>query len=121
MYKNLTFVLIILLCSCKPQKAQLKFLNDTYDFGKIKTDSIYYGYTIIKNTGNDTLKIKSVGADCSCTNVFTTKRNILPEDTCLLTFSYKTYNKIGKQENYVNIITNTDSVVYLLQINSFVQ
>jgi hypothetical protein len=121
MRKLSVMALLILLYSCKSTKPELKLSNYTYDFGNVKKDSIYQGKAIIKNIGNDTLIIQQISPDCSCTNVYATKKQILPNDTCFIKFSYKTFHKIRKQENFISIIANTDSVVHLLQINAFVK
>jgi len=121
MKKLLVFTFLFFLCSCMHKEPELKLINYSYDFGNIKKDSIYQGKAIIKNIGNDTLKIQQISPDCSCTNAYVTKKEILPNDTCLIKFSYKTFHKIRKQENFISIITNTDSIVHLLQINAFVK
>lgn len=121
MTKYIYLISFILLCSCANKKPQLIFRHYTYDFGFIKKDSVYNGETIIKNIGNDTLNIQHISPDCSCTNAYSTKIQLLPEDTCLIKFSYRTYHKIGKQENFITVFANTDSIVHLLQINAFVR
>lgn len=120
MKKFYVFLLLTFLCSCTKKKSELKLLNYSYDFGIIKKDSIYQGKIIIKNTGNDTLKIQKISPDCSCTNAYSTKKLILPNDTCLVKFTYNTYHKISRQENFIIIIANTDSIFHLLQIKAFV-
>lgn len=104
-----------------PKKSNLKFIPNTYNFGKIKKDSIFIGYALIENIGDDTLKIKQIGSDCGCTSVDISKRIILPKDTAKIKFKYRTTNKHGSQENFIIVIANTDSLVHMLQINSLVQ
>ena len=93
----LNFVLLIgivfgLFRFCSSEKrANLELSTSSFDFGSIQKDSIYEG-----------------------------KEIILPNDTCMLAFLYNTRNKTGKQENYITIIANTDSLVHLLQINAYV-
>jgi len=123
MNKNLYLCLFffLFLSACKTPRPQLKFLNYTYNFGHIKKDSVYLGQSIIKNTGDDTLKIIQISSDCSCTKVGISKKIILPNDTSLIKFSYRTFYKIGKQENFITVFANTDSTVHLLQINALVR
>jgi hypothetical protein len=107
-------------CYYAKKKPELHLSIEDYDFGEIKTDSIYTGSVIITNSGNAPLVIDDINPGCGCTSVNVTKNIILPEDTCLLNFSYNTRNKKGFQENYIILTTNTDSVVHLLQINAYV-
>lgn len=114
-------LVIILFASCHSEKkANLILSIVDYDFGDICSDSIYKGRSTITNSGNIPLIIDKIDSDCGCTSVAISKNVILPQDTCLLTFNYSTYNKIGLQENFICIIANTDSLVHLLQINAYV-
>ena len=117
----LVIIIAFLVLSCKPHKPKLEFSNYTYDFGHIKKDSIYLGHSQIRNTGNDTLKIMQISVDCSCTKVEITKHIILPNDSAIVKFKYRTFGKKGKQENFITIVANTDSLIHLLQINSLVK
>jgi hypothetical protein len=124
MYKFFILVFTaILLSSClsSKEKPELKLSTYIYDFGNIHKDTIYQGYSIIKNTGSAPLVIQGIDPDCGCTNVSLTKMTILPNDTSLIKFFFKTFNKSGKQENYISIVANTDSLIHVLQINSFVE
>lgn len=105
---------------CTSPKPELKLSVGDYDFGLLQPDTIYNGSVIVENTGGSTLKIRQVGADCSCTDTFVTKNELLPTDTCLLNFSFNTKAKRGYQNNYIFIEANTDSMVYLLSIHSIV-
>jgi Protein of unknown function (DUF1573). len=107
------------LCSCVPDKrAMLELSTPSFDFGSIMKDSIYEGNVIITNSGNVSLVIEKINPGCGCTTANLSKEIILPDDTCMLTFSYNTLNKIGKQNNFITIIANTDSLVHILEINA---
>lgn len=122
MYRYLLFFVISLICfSCKSKQPELRFINDIYDFGDIKKDTIYNGSTMLENIGNDTLKIFEISPDCSCTKVYLSLNNILPKEKALIDFSYRTFGKYGNQTNFITFITNTDSKVHLLQINANVR
>lgn len=118
---NIVLIFVFIVYSCQAPKSELKLSTDEYDFGIIEQDSIYNGYVVVKNTGNDTLKIRDIRPGCGCTNAFTTKSMILADDSCLLKFSFNTHQKSGLQKNHIYIITNTDSLVYLLQVNAIVR
>lgn len=121
MFKYYVLFIILLFSSCNQPKPELKLVNDIYDFGVIKKGCIYSGHFSLKNSGNDTLKISDVMPSCSCTNVHITKKIILPNDTSNINFSYSTYIKVGKQENYITVVANTDSVIHILTVKSFVK
>lgn len=124
MYKFFTLLFTAMLlfsCHSSGKKSELMLSAYTYDFGNIDKDTIYHGFSIIRNTGNTPLVIQGINSDCGCTNVSSTKTTIMPNDTSLMSFSFQTFNKAGIQENYISIIANTDSLIHLLQINAYVQ
>ena len=115
---------VIALCykclSVPKKRAKLELSTSSFDFGSIKKDSIYEGNIIIINSGNASLVIEKINPGCGCTTVNLSKEIILPADTCKLTFLFDTKNRTGKQENFITIIANTDSLVHILQINAYV-
>lgn len=113
-------VIFYLQTSCRTKSPQLELSVYNYNLEEIKKDTVYHGYSIIKNTGNVPLIIRNIDGGCSCTHATCSKKTIYPSDTAMIRFSYRTFRKIGKQENYISIVTNTDSVVHLLKINAFI-
>lgn len=65
--------------------------------------------------------IQDIYPDCGCTDAYPTKSSVLPNDTCLLNFSFNTHHKQGYQSNFIFIVTNTDSIVHLLELKSIVR
>jgi hypothetical protein len=121
MNKNFILTAMLYLCaSCSPKRPQLELSVYNYNFGTVQKDTVYQERSIAKNTGNAPLAIQAISGDCSCTKVSCTKKIICPDDTCLIRFSYRTFGKVGKQENFISIVANTDSIVHILQINAFV-
>lgn len=117
----LFFSILMFLYSCSSKEGpKLNLCTAIFDFGKIKRDSIYQGKVLIINSGNDTLKVTNLEPDCACTSVIISKNRIPPNDSCSLIFDYVTHNKVGSQENYICLITNTDQMVHFLQINAYV-
>ena len=106
--------------SVSEKKAKLELSTTSFDFGSIKKDSIYEGNVIITNSGNASLVIEKISPGCGCTTVNLSKEIVLPDDTCMLTFLYNTHNRIGKQDNFITILANTDSLIHILQINAYV-
>jgi hypothetical protein len=81
------FIVVALCHKCPSdtgKRAMLELSTSSFDFDSIKTDSIYTGCVIIKNSGNAPLVIDDINPGCGCTSVSITKNTILPEDTCLL-------------------------------------
>lgn len=70
--------------------------------------------------GNGYSKIEKILADCGCTIAFSSKIVVLPGDTSMMKYSFKSHNKLGSQENYITVLANTDSLVRLLQLVSLV-
>lgn len=117
----LAFFLILSSCHSSKKGPELKLSTYFYDFGDIKSDSLYKGSVILRNTGHLPLHVENVSADCSCTDILLNKDEIQPGDTSLLNFTYNTFRKSGKQENYILVIANTDSLIHALQINANVK
>lgn len=120
MIKKYIVVFVFLLSACQHPKPMLMLSSDLYDFKEIAKNKHYRGSSVIKNTGDDTLKIFQIEAGCSCTQAYTTKNILLPNDTCKLNFTYNTQNKQGLEEFYICIYANTDSLVHLLKIRAFI-
>lgn len=117
----LVFVAILSSCHSSSKKPELELSTYIYDFGGLKNDSLYKGSVILRNTGRLPLQIENIDAGCSCTNILLNKDEIQPGDTSLLNFTYNTFGKSGKQENYILITANTDSLIHVLQINAHVK
>lgn len=114
------FTLIFLLWNCQNKKPKLQLTDYIYEFKGIEPNKNYVGSSIIKNTGNNTLKILEIGTGCGCTQASISKNTIFPGDTCQLNFTYNTQNKQGFQEEFICIYANTDSLVHLLKIKAFI-
>lgn len=103
-----------------PLEACIQGCYFAYNRDLLQINKIYFGSALIKNIGNDTLKIFQVETDCGCTKAFVSKKQLLPNDTCLISFAFSTQHKQGIQEEFIYIYANTDSLVHLLKIKSFV-
>jgi len=114
----LIFPLFISSCISSNKGPDLQLSTYNYDFGSIQRDSSYNGSVIIKNIGHSSLTINDIDAGCFCTNAYSSKKQINPGDTSLLTFTYNTMGKFGEQENYIIIYANTDSSIHNLQLRA---
>jgi hypothetical protein len=78
----------------------------TIDLGAVTGGSIKNESIVIKNTGTDTLKIKSIRASCGCTTVKPSKNFLLPGQSDKIAFSLNTNGITGQAKKFVYIETN---------------
>ncbi len=96
MYKTLKALIILAILGTNSLLAQPKLEiigGDTYNWGTVKpTDNPLKAKIVIKNSGNEILKIDEIRPGCSCTSSPITKNEINPGDTAsmnvTLTFSH---------------------------------
>ena len=120
MYKIIIAFSLLLTACQHSQKPILQLSTYCYNFYELQKNKNYLGNVMIKNTGNDTLKIFQIGTSCGWTDASITQKLLQPQDSCTLNFTYNTQNKQGIQEEYISIYANTDSLVHLLKIKAFV-
>lgn len=103
------------------KKADLNLEEDTYTHtnlkeGEITTDKFYF-----TNTGNDTLVIYHVGAECECISGNYPSSPIAPgvRDSIEVTFNSK--DCTGEFERSVYVISNAKHKLYFLTINGTVK
>lgn len=98
--------------------------SNNYDWGKVKkNDGPLKTKIIIKNSGNEDLKIHSVKPACGCTTAPISKDIIKPGETADIDVSLNITKQSGKVSKGINITTNdpsNDKVSYLLKCEVFV-
>ncbi len=77
-----------------------------YDFGDINQDSVVSRNFVIKNEGNDILKITKVSASCGCTAVVSEKNELKPGESTDIKVTFNSKGKSGKQNKTITIETN---------------
>lgn len=90
-YLLITMCILALACDNKGQRAKsaiLKLNQDSLFIGNIRKGVSINFSVIIKNTGEDTLRISDIGVDCGCTNASLSNKNILPSDSAFLNVTY---------------------------------
>lgn len=96
---------------------QIKFENDTHDFGKIKQgDKVTYKFNFA-NIGKSPLIISNVVASCGCTQPEWPKSPIKPGEGGQITVTYNSTGHSGLQDKMITITANTDpaqSTVHLV-------
>jgi|YNPMSStandDraft_1061717.scaffolds.fasta_scaffold51200_1 hypothetical protein len=108
MIKRVTIILLLLSISTYAQfiKPQLKFVEDTYDFGKVKQNDIVQHTFEFYNAGGDTLKILDISASCGCSVGSLKKREYAAGERGHLDVKFDTRGKIGNQVQRIYLRTN---------------
>ncbi|MFN4111694.1 MAG: DUF1573 domain-containing protein [Ignavibacteria bacterium] len=107
MKKILVFILILKAISfAQFIKPQMKFVEDTYDFGKIKQNSVVEHTFEFYNAGGDTLKILDISASCGCSVGKLSKREFAAGEKGTIDVRFDTRGKLGNQVQRIYIRTN---------------
>lgn len=100
----------------------LEFLEKEFDFGTITDgDIVEHTYKLV-NAGKSDLLIIDAKATCGCTVPDWTKTPIKPGETGQIKIVFNSGGKTGKQQKYINLVTNTEaaneSISFKAQVNS---
>lgn len=102
----------------KAPKTTVKFLEDTFDFGKIKSgDVVSHKFQFI-NTGTNPLLINSAHGSCGCTVPSYPEEPVLPGDTAIMNVEFNSQGKSGAVTKSVTIIANTEPSILELNISA---
>ncbi len=109
-------LLIILSCSIKKGPV-ISYDNKIINLGSIEFEKAYNGKIVIKNTGDNALKLSEVSADCSCTVPIIQHSEILPGDTAYINFVLTpAQDGLIQQSIYVNNNSiNENRVLFLIR------
>ena len=100
--------LFVLFISITSVQAEPKLeVRQTLEKTSVITGEEIRGSLFIKNSGDETLKIRGVSSSCGCTTLRLIKRHILPEEEVELRFVVDTRGKLGLIEKTVTLHTNT--------------
>jgi Protein of unknown function (DUF1573) len=106
---NLTsrfFAMIFFLAGIAFSQPKLSLDKPDVDLGKIFSGEKKKGKIVLKNIGNDTLRIFSVQPQCGCTTVKQPKEFLLPGQSDDVELEFNSAGYRGKVEKHVNINTN---------------
>jgi len=108
MIKRVFVALIVLSISTYAQfiKPQLKFVEDTYDFGRIKQNDIVQHTFEFYNAGGDTLKIFDISASCGCSVGTLKKKEYAAGERGYLDVRFDSHGKFGNQVQRIYLRTN---------------
>ncbi len=119
MHKLIIIVLSVLtmLC-CSPKRGAIIYYDSKIiNLGNIVFEKAYSGKILIKNSGDEALKISDVTADCSCTVPAMLHSKILPGDTAYINFIITpAQDGLIQQSIYVNNSSvNENRVLFLIR------
>ncbi len=100
----------VTLAQGKKKEAQLSFVQSEYDFGDIIEGEITTYTFKFQNNGRKALLITNVLTSCGCTIAEWSKEPILPGKTGIITASFNTKGKIGKQYKTITVLSNAKNV-----------
>ncbi|WP_207535312.1 DUF1573 domain-containing protein [Desertivirga arenae] len=123
-FKKLLFPISIFFyclgCS-KISSSRISFERETQNF-IINQGETWKGFFQFKNTGNENLIIKSVNADCGCTDLKYSKDPIPPGKTGIIEINLNSkLTDAGAVSKSILVESNTDTILHSLTINGYVK
>ncbi len=111
---------LIFVAQFSNAQGNLKFENETFDFGEINEDG-GYAETIFSfiNDGDQPIKITGVRASCGCTTPGWSKEEVMPGDSGFVKARYNPRNRPGKFRKSLRVSSNGGQK--LLYITGFVK
>lgn len=106
--RRIIFIVLITTTTSLAQfiKPQMKFVSDTYDFGKVKQNEVVEHTFDFYNAGGDTLKILDVSTSCGCSVGKLSKREFTAGERGRIDVRFDTRGKMGNQVQRIYIRTN---------------
>lgn len=87
-------------------KPQMKFIDETYDFGKVRQNDVVEHTFEFFNAGGDTLKILDISTSCGCSVGKLSKREFAAGEKGTIDVRFDTRGKSGNQVQRIYIRTN---------------
>jgi len=101
--------------------AAMTFEEDFHDFGTIRSgDKTSHTFTF-KNTGDSYLLIEFASGSCGCTVPEWPQKPIPPGESGEILVKFDSQDKVGEQNQEVNIIANTDPIATVLKIKVVIE
>ena len=96
----------------------IKFEEETHDFGRItQGEKVAFGFKF-KNTGSSNLIISSANGSCGCTVPEYPKKPILPGEEAMVNVVFSSEGKSGIVEKSVTIVTNCEPSTKIIYIKA---
>lgn len=106
----LTAVVACFASVCTEARTEVKWLNDTIDFGAFAEDGgNVHGVFKGVNTGNEPYQILRVATSCGCTSAGYSKEPVMPGDTVFITVEYDPTGRPGRFSKKVSVTSNATS------------
>lgn len=96
----------------------IKFEEETHDFGRItQGEKVSYSFRF-KNTGNTSLIISSASGSCGCTIPEFPKKPVLPGEEEKINVIFSSEGKSGIVEKSISIVTNCEPSTKIIYIKA---
>lgn len=96
----------------------MKFEEETHDFGRItQGEKVAYAFRF-KNTGGSNLIVSSAHGSCGCTIPEYPKKPILPGEEAVIDVVFASEGKSGMVEKSVTIVTNCEPSTKIIYIKA---
>lgn len=96
----------------------IKFEEETHDFGRItQGEKVSYSFRF-KNTGNTSLIISSASGSCGCTVPEFPKKPVLPGEEEKINVIFSSEGKSGIVEKSISIVTNCEPSTKIIYIKA---
>lgn len=97
---------------------EIKFEEETHDFGRItQGEKVSYSFKF-KNTGGSNLIISSANGSCGCTVPEYPKQPILPGEEAKVNVVFSSEGKSGMVEKSVTLVTNCEPSTRVIYIKA---
>jgi hypothetical protein len=103
-----------------PNKAEITFDSDEFNFGTIKQNDIVNHEFVFTNTGKEPLIITEAHGSCGCTVPLWPKEPIKKGETGVIKVTFNSSGKMGMQDKTVTITSNAKSSPKVLHLKGTV-
>lgn len=105
-YIHATCIFVAAAISIALSQPKLSLEKPEINLGPMYGGMKKLGTIVLKNIGNDTLRILSVVPQCGCTTIKQPKAFLLPNESDAVEVEFNASGYRGKVEKYINITTN---------------
>jgi hypothetical protein len=104
------------------KSGRLDLQERVFDFGMVPREAKVVHDFVLKNVGNDTLKILDIKAGCACTTAPVGKKVLAVNDSTIMPVTFSTGRASGNTEKGVKITTNMEPRgLFPLAIRAYVE
>jgi hypothetical protein len=113
-YLGVVFVAVMILAGSmliaqdEVNSGRLDLKERVFDFGLVPRDAKVVHNFVLKNIGNDTLRILEIKPGCSCTTAPVDKKNIAVNDSTLMPVTFSSGKRSGNTSKGVKVTTDME-------------